>query len=102
MGRHAIIEELRSVVEEMHGCSPVWVESTPVDHEIVRDGIVDTFALTGHEAASKCYAWFSPPQDGASRQTFAILERPPVASAAEAVGSAADQMRRIRAMMGRT
>ena len=101
MDRAATISELKTVVEEMHECSAQWIESISIDDRIVRDGVVDVFALSGCDAASKCFAWFSPPQDGAFRQTFAVLEVAPVKSAADAVHSGKLTMERARAMLHR-
>jgi len=50
------IENLRNVIFQRHGCKSSWIESLPVhdvfNGQIVWDGIVEVFRLTGHPADS--------------------------------------------------
>jgi hypothetical protein len=81
------IENLRTAIETMHGCkakhecSAVIVEK--FRHETVWEGVVESFALTGHPKAKRCYAWSF--QDNGETQYVNVLEIPPVKSAETAV-----------------
>lgn len=86
----ASIDALRSAIRGLHGCDSKWVGSKPVSlmhaSETVWDGSVQLFDLIGHPSASRCYAWEEPPEaEGGKPKTFAVLEVPPVRSAADAV-----------------
>ena len=99
MSGEVSIEELRTAVERMHECSATWLEAVPVREKFqgktVWNGMVHVFAITGHSDASKCYAWSSPMEDSQNRQFFAVLEIPPVKSAADAVRAAIVRMQRF-------
>ena len=49
----------------------------------VWEGVVESFALTGHTKAKRCYAWSY--QDNGETQYVNVLEIPPVVSAETAV-----------------
>lgn len=56
------IDELREAVEHMHGVPARFVEAVEVDErfnaEVVWQGAVKVFALTGHPTgATRAYAW---------------------------------------------
>jgi len=73
------------VVEHLHQCGAVWVESVPV-HEVFRgktvwQGNVEVYTLTGHPKAKRCYG----SSYGEPEQFITILELPPVDSAEAAV-----------------
>jgi hypothetical protein len=51
--------------------------------ETVWEGVVESFALTGHAKAKRCYAWTY--QDNGETQYINVLEIPPVDSAQKAV-----------------
>lgn len=75
----------------MHGCESTWVESVPVTEtfkgEVVWQGSVQVFTLTGHPTATRCYAW-SHVTTGTKRRFVAVLHSPPVDSPAKAVQAA--------------
>lgn len=76
------IDELREAVEHMHGVPARFVEAVEVDErfngEVVWQGVVKVFALTGHPSgASRAYAW-SYLVEGSRRKFKAVLGVPPV------------------------
>lgn len=73
------------VVEQLHNCKAEHVASVPITEtfrgQTVWQGNVETFALTGHPKAKRCYGWsYDEPE-----QFITILELPPVKSAQDAV-----------------
>ena len=82
------IEKLKTAIETMHHCTAQHVDSTPVFEafhgEVIWEGVVDTFALTGHPKAKRCHAW--PFKNDAGETKYAtVLEIPPVISPETAV-----------------
>ena len=55
------IRELRGVIHKLHGGKAKHVQSVPVierfQGQIVWDGIVEVFDLSGHPKANRIYAW---------------------------------------------
>jgi hypothetical protein len=55
------IEQLREAVEVMHKCKAQHEKSVPVvemfGDKTVWEGVVESFAITGHPKAKRCYAW---------------------------------------------
>jgi hypothetical protein len=84
------IENLRLAVETMHHCKASHEASTPIletfRNQKVWEGVVETFALTGHPRAKRCYAWSY--QDKGETQYVTALEIPPVESPITAVRAA--------------
>lgn len=85
------VEALKDAIRKLHGCEAEHLESVPVLEdfrgEVVWDGVVEVFAITGHAKASRCYAWKHKLDDGGER-FIAVLELPPVNSARTAVRAA--------------
>jgi hypothetical protein len=84
------IEELRDVIQQLHGTEATHRESVPVKEvfngETVWDGIVEVFHLEGHPQANTAYAWFHDTGDPAKpAQHVTVLHVPPVVSALTAV-----------------
>jgi hypothetical protein len=81
------IEDLRLAVETMHRCRASHEASTPIKEtfrgQTVWEGVVESFALTGHPKAKRCYAWSF--QDKGETQYVITLEIPPVESPITAV-----------------
>ena len=81
------IEDLRLAVETMNHCKARHEASTPIREtfrkETVWEGVVESFALTGHPKAKRCYAWSF--QDKGETQYAITLEIPPVESPITAV-----------------
>jgi hypothetical protein len=84
--------QLQETVERMHGGKARLVQSVPVREkfarEMVWEGVVHVFALTGHPTATQAYAWSSPIEGSDKRRFFAVLHQPPVTSPVEAVRAA--------------
>ncbi len=85
------IEDIRLVVEVMHDCTAKHECSVLVVEMFGKDkiweGVVETFTLTGHPKAERCYAW-SFADDDAEPRHIAVLEKPPVYSPHTAVRAA--------------
>ncbi len=81
-------DALREAIWHMHHCGSVWVESVPVREtfqgQVVWEGEVQVFDMTGHPAARRCYAW-SHATEGTKRRFYAVLHAPPVDSPIAAV-----------------
>jgi hypothetical protein len=84
----AEIAELQEAILNLHGARAEYVESVPVREtfqgQVVWDGTVEVFDLTGHATASRAYAW-SHEADSGGRRFVAVLHAPPVDSALKAV-----------------
>jgi len=84
------IENLRTAIETMHGCKAAHERSVMVvetfKKQTVWEGVVESFALTGHPKAKRCYAWSY--QDKREMQYVNVLEIPPVVSPQTAVRAA--------------
>lgn len=77
-------EELREAVENLHGGRATFER---VEHVVERqygdtvwEGDIFVFALEGHPAASRCYAWSEPVQGSDRHRFFAVLHAGPVTS----------------------
>jgi hypothetical protein len=81
------LDALRGVVESLHECKAIHIGNEPVREyfrdEIVWDGRVEVFALTGHPKASTAYGWGY--EDGGETKYVTVLEIPPVEDARTAV-----------------
>ena len=81
------IAKLQDAIEAMHRCKAVHVSSEVVIElfrgEVAWDGVVETFDLTGHPWAKRCYAWSY--EDKGETQYVTVLELPPVDSPETAV-----------------
>ena len=81
------IDQLREAVETMHHCKAQHEQSVPVVEmfgtQTVWEGVVESFKITGHPKAKRCYAWSFP--DGKERRYVTVLEIPPVESPQTAV-----------------
>jgi hypothetical protein len=81
------IENLRTAIETMHKCKAARERSAMIverfKNQTVWEGVVESFALTGHPKAKRCYAWCY--QDNGETQYVNVLEIPPVTSPQTAV-----------------
>lgn len=81
------IDQLREAVEVMHKCKAQHEKSVPIvemfGDKRVWEGVVESFAITGHPKAKRCYAWSLP--DGGETRYVTVLELPPVESPQTAV-----------------
>jgi hypothetical protein len=84
------IENIRQAVEAMHGCTAAHEGSVPViemfGKQKVWEGIVESFALSGHPKAKRCYGWSF--EDNGETRYIGVLELPPVKSPQTAVRAA--------------
>jgi hypothetical protein len=85
-------DELRNVVERMHGGNARLAQSVPIRERhgdaTVWEGVVHVFDLTGHPKETRAYARSSPIEGSEKRRFFAVLHLPPVTSPIEAVRAA--------------
>ena len=84
------IENLRTAIETMHQCKAVHEQSAVIverfKKQTVWEGVVESFALTGHPKAKRAYAWsHCDGKDDQDERFVAVLEIPPVESAQTAV-----------------
>jgi hypothetical protein len=83
----AYIDSLKRAVESLHKCKAQHLGSEAIrDYyrdELVWDGRVEFFGLTGHSKAQMAYAWSY--QDEGEFKYVAFLEIPPIVSARNAV-----------------
>ena len=84
------IDELRDVIQRLHGAEAEHVESVPIKEtfqgKTVWEGIVEVFELRGHPKASKAYAWAHDTDDPKQpRRHVTVLHSHPIASARDAV-----------------
>jgi hypothetical protein len=79
-------EELRSEVEKRYSAKAEFAYTVPVRHlfgEVVWEGPVCVFLLSGHPTATKAFAWTT--LDGVMQEHHVALESKAVPQAAEAV-----------------
>lgn len=85
-------DQLRDVVQNMHGGTAMLAQSVPVretfDGKSVWEGVVHIFDLAGHPTATRVYAWSSPIEGSAKRRFFAVLHTARINSPIEAVRAA--------------
>jgi hypothetical protein len=84
------IENIRRAIEAMHACSAMHEQSVPIKgmfgFQTAWEGVVESFSLTGHPKAKRCYAWSF--DDGRETRYIGMLELPPVESPQTAVRAA--------------
>jgi hypothetical protein len=84
------IERLREAIEVMHKYKAQHEQSVPVvemfGNKTVWEGVVESFAITGHTKAKRCYAWSF--LEGNEPRYVTALEIPPVDSPQTAVRAA--------------
>ena len=80
---------LKQAVEELHGCEANYISSEHVRESLgdtlVFDGAVSVFGLSGHPAATMCYAWSAEEPGGAAPLIYAALRMAPIDSSRDAV-----------------
>ena len=85
------IQELQDVIRRLHGVESKHIESVVVKEafhgKTVWEGVVEVFELIGHPKALRAYAWA---HDGEhpKESSVAVLQLPPIISAAAAVRAA--------------
>lgn len=85
------IPALTDAIKHLHGLDATWVRSEFIKEEfqgeVVWQGDVECFAVTGHPVAKEAYAWSYATEAG-KRRFMAILGLPPVTGARQAVQAA--------------
>jgi hypothetical protein len=85
------IQDLRDVIQRLHGAEAKHVESVPVveqhQGQTVWDGVVEVFDLIGHPKTHRVYAWAHETESGKKRHVT-VLHIPPVVSPQTAVRAA--------------
>lgn len=85
------IPALAGAIHNLHACAASWIKSVQVKEtfrdETVWEGEVQVFSLSGHPAASRCYAW-SHETSGGKRKFYAVVHQGPVDSTQAAVRAA--------------
>jgi hypothetical protein len=85
-------DQLKQAVERTHGGVATLAQSVPVretfDGNLVWEGVVHIFDLTGHPTAIRAYAWSSPIEGSTKRRFFAALHTARINSPLEAVRAA--------------
>lgn len=80
---------LKAAVEGLHKCEATFAYDIAVieqyDSQIVWEGIVSVFNLSGHLTASACYVWSEAVKGTDKRRCVAVLKAPPVDSPEAAV-----------------
>ncbi len=87
------IQELKEVIQRLHGVESTHVESVPVKESFqgktVWEGVVEVFHLHGHPKAEKAYAWTHETDDPKNpKRHITVLHIHPITSALEAVRAA--------------
>ena len=81
------IENLRTAIETLHKFNAAHERFVPVvemfGDKTVWEGVVESFALSGHPKAKRCHAWSY--QDKGRTKYVNVLEIPPVISPQTAV-----------------
>lgn len=82
------IEALQKAIKRLHGCDSSYIRTETVveafKDQIIWQGQVEVFSLSGHKKANRCYAW-NFQNDSGKTEYVAVLEYPPVVDAQTAV-----------------
>jgi hypothetical protein len=80
---------LKQTIEELHGCEANYIATEHVRESyggsVVWDGAVSLFGVTGHPAATMCYAWSIQEPGSTKRVVYAVLRMAPIDSSRDAV-----------------
>ncbi|HUO82196.1 MAG TPA: hypothetical protein VM616_04990 [Gammaproteobacteria bacterium] len=79
---------LAAAIRDLHECNASWRESIYVKEmmgdKTVWEGMVEAYSIE-HQDADVCYAWLSPIEGTDRQRAYAVLGKPPINSAADAV-----------------
>jgi hypothetical protein len=85
------IADLKGAIWRLHGLEAVHLRTVPLTEQfegkILWQGKVETFDVSGHPEARRCFAWANEDVDGKQSYT-AVLQLPPVDSERSAVRAA--------------
>ena len=80
---------LKEAVEELHNCESNYISTEHVRESLggtlIFDGAVSLFGLSGHPAATMCYAWSVQESGGLAPLVYAALRMAPIDSSRDAV-----------------
>jgi len=80
---------LKEAIEELHHCEANYISTEHVRESFegtaVWDGAVSLFGVTGHPAATMCYAWAVEEPGSVARSIYAVLRMEPIDSSRDAV-----------------
>jgi hypothetical protein len=84
------IENIATVIRNLHGAEPIWVATVPVKEifqgQTVWEGDVEVFDLEGHPKADRVYAWSHLAGEADEQKRYVtVLHIPPVDSPQTAV-----------------
>jgi hypothetical protein len=86
------VAELQEAIQRQYGCTARLAHVDPVSLEygnsLAWEGLVHVFDVTGRSDASRAYAWTSAIESSTKRRFYAVLGKPPINSAADAVRAA--------------
>jgi len=92
--------ELKTVIEQMHGCSASFIEDVVVvemfGKEAVWSGTVSVYEIKGHPKATKAYTWSSPIEGSTKRRYYAVLHVQAIDLTEKAVRASIVRDRRAR------
>jgi hypothetical protein len=81
--------ELKQAVQDLHGCEANYISTEHVREslgdQLVFDGPVSIFGLTGHPAATMCYAWSAQTSPSSELVWYTALRMSPIDSSRDAV-----------------
>ena len=81
-------ESMRLAVERIHRCHATYRTSVRVNRQFRGQtawaGIVSIFDVD-HREASSCFAWSASIEGSDKRRYYAVLDKPPIESASDAV-----------------
>jgi hypothetical protein len=96
----ADFDQLKGAVEELHRCEASYLSSQHVRESFqgtaVWDGAVSIFAISGHPAATTCYAWSDQKPGSSHRSYYAVLHLAPIESARDAVRASLALKQRVK------
>ena len=82
------IEAFKGAIKRLHGCASSHIRTESVveafKDQIIWQGQVEVFSLSGHKKTNRCYAWSFQNENGKT-EYVAVLELPPVVDAQTAV-----------------
>ncbi len=90
MNQAEYVAHLQKAIKKTFGLESAHVETVGVVEtfrgQVLFDGDVEVFDVTGHPDAKRCYAWANDIETGSN--STVVLERPPIKTALDAVRAA--------------
>ena len=92
-------EPMRQAVERIHRCHATYRTSIHVNHQFrgqtAWTGVVSIFDVD-HREASICFAWSASIDGSDKKRYYAVLDKPPIESAADAVWASISAVHKSR------